>query len=193
MVQLLCGECIRLQSLRSLSHLRSKHSFDVKIYAGYNFTSLCCKNKTDSKIKEVISMKKTFKKAIVGLITIASLSSLFCINASAANTTVTVSANQTWSYLGNKSRSGDYSYIAMRALAVYPTYGGEDNFRYIQGSANNENGYQICNVLTLDEQSSSASYPSIYEGYLNSNYVNFKFRGNSPNYGATASVVYNPM
>lgn len=138
-------------------------------------------------------MKKIFKKFMVSLVAIASLSSLYCINVSAANATVTVGANQTWSYLGNKSRTGKYSYIAMRNLAVYPTYGGEDNFRYIQGSANNENGYQICNVLTLDEQSNEASYPSIYEGYLNSKFINFKFRGNSPNYGATASVVYNPM
>ncbi len=37
------------------------------------------------------------------------------------------------------------------------------------------------------------SEAKIYEGYLNTSSVIFRFRGNSPNYGAHAEVVYNAM
>lgn len=131
------------------------------------------------------------KKIIATMMAVATIGCMSCINAFAGNTTVTVSANQTWTDLDPDARTGMYSYLAMRALAVYPTYGGEDNFRYIQGNAKNSYGNQICDILVLDERSNEASYPYIYEGYLNTSLVIFRFRGNSPNYGAKADVVYN--
>lgn len=138
-------------------------------------------------------MKKSIKKALATMMALASLGCIGCVNASAATTTVTLELNQTWTTVGPCTRSGRYSYIAMRNQAVYPRYGGTDNFRYIQGGAVDGNGYNICDTITLDEQSGSASYPSIYEGRLDTTDVTFRFRGNNPNYEAKTEVVYNAM
>ncbi len=138
-------------------------------------------------------MKKSIKKALVTMMALASLGCMGCINASATNATVTLNLNQEWTNTSSCSRSGRYSYLAMRNLAVYPRYGGTDNFRYIQGDAVDTNNYKICETLTLDEQSREASYPTIYEGSYNVSSVKFRFRGNNPNYEAKADVVYNAM
>jgi len=135
-------------------------------------------------------MKKSVKKALVTMMALASLGCMSCVNASAANTTVELDLNQTWTYVGPCTRSGRFSYLSMRNLAVYPRYGGTDNFRYIQGDAVDDNGYKICDTLTLDEQSSIASFPTIYEGYYDADTIYFRFRGNNPNYEAKADVVY---
>ncbi|MBE6843481.1 MAG: hypothetical protein E7510_11740 [Ruminococcus sp.] len=139
-------------------------------------------------------MKKIMKKAIATMMTFAAIGCMSCINAFAAtNTTVIVSTDQEWTDLDPVSRTGRFSYVAMRVFGVYPTNGGVDNFRYIQGTVKNESGTQICSVVVLDERSSEASYPSIIEGHLGSSEVTFRFRGNSPNYGARANVFYNAM
>ncbi len=138
-------------------------------------------------------MKNFFIKAIVTLMTLASIATMGCVHAYAKTTTVTVDVDQIWTDLDSISRSGKYSYLVMRNIAVYPSSGVEDNFRYIQGNAKNSSGTQICNIVKLDEQSTKATEVPIYEGYLNTSSVIFRFRGNSPNYGAHAEVVYNAM
>lgn len=80
-------------------------------------------------------MKKSIKKALVTMMALASLGCMGCINASATNATVTLNLNQEWTNTSSCSRSGRYSYLAMRNLAVYPRYGGtiiSDIFRAMQ-------------------------------------------------------------
>ncbi|MBR3917614.1 MAG: hypothetical protein IKJ59_02620 [Clostridia bacterium] len=138
-------------------------------------------------------MNKSIKKAVVTVMTLASMGCMCCINAFAANSTVTLEVNQAWTYVGPVSRSGRYDYLAMRNLAVYPRYGGTDNFRYIQAYAIDDYGNVICETITLDERDESASYPYIYELHHNVSSIRFGFRGNNPNYEAKADVVYNGM
>ena len=134
-------------------------------------------------------MKKSFKKIIASSIATISILGVSCFNIYATSRTITVSTGQAWTYMSSETRTQAYGFLSMKLNAVYPQNGGTDNFRYLQGSANS-NAQQLCNVVTLDEQYGGGYYPDIYEGMLNTTSVQFKSRGNDPDYAAKADVNY---
>jgi len=75
--------------------------------------------------------------------------------------------------------------------AVWPVDGGYDAFSHLQFKATNSSGTIILNsaYYVLNETSGLCSF-AIKNGYLNTTYVYFSFRGNDSNYDAKADVFY---
>lgn len=112
----------------------------------------------------------------------------------AATAVVRLPSNQVKKFAGTDTRSGKYSYTLAELYSVYPTTGGEDNFRYCQTALYDSTGStQISNWTVLDEQDGDTTNVYIKEGYLDTSTVKFAFRGNSAKYGAYAYVFYSGM
>lgn len=115
-----------------------------------------------------------------------------CIPAMAAsyNQVISLPANQAWTTAGSDDRSGAYSYVKVRNHSVYPA-SGNDSFSKIQCKITTSSGTLLCNdsYYKLDEGDSGYTQIDIREGYLNTETVYFKFRGNTDK-SAKAVVSY---
>jgi len=111
-------------------------------------------------------------------------------NVFAVRETIPLGANQVWNTRSAVARSTYYSYVAARCYAVYPPNGGNDNFTRVQVRAKNASGIVITSIVTLYETADTTTSIDIFEGYLNATSVTFQFRGNDPDYAATADVFY---
>lgn len=122
------------------------------------------------------------------LVTLIIISSFSCI--ATTRQSIHIPSNQVWTTAGSETRTGAYSYVYARNHSVYPN-SGTDTFTTIQCKIENSSGTRVCssNLYYLKETSNSNTKISLREGYLNTQTVYFKFRGNS-NSSAYAIVSY---
>lgn len=133
----------------------------------------------------------TKRRSLVCTVVLLALFVALCIPAMAAsNKVITLPENQVWMTAGSDARSGAYSYVKVRNHSVYPT-SGADFFGVIQCKITTANGTLLCNSSYYKLDEGDDDYTTIYirEGYLNTETVYFKFRGNTE-YGAKAVVSY---
>lgn len=107
----------------------------------------------------------------------------------AARGTIYLPVNQEWVYR-TLTRSGNYSYLSVECLSVYPVSGTSDPFERIQVKMTNTSNVNIAvgTPVVLKEGEGMKSY-YLREGYYNTTQVRFHFRGNSSN-SAYTEVVY---
>lgn len=134
------------------------------------------------------------KKACSFIFSVCVIASMLIFPASAAEKRETISVydHQVWYQTDAVTRTANYSFGYARAYAVWPLGGGTDNFHKIQTAIQTTGRNNISDVYVLDETETSNTKISIYEGKLSYKTIVFAFRGNSPNYGASAYVSYNP-
>lgn len=117
-----------------------------------------------------------------------------CVFASAFNSLagysdIYILPNQAWTgdFENTDSRSTAYSTVHAKLNTVYPE-SGTDFFTKIQVRVTNGYGLVISDIYTLTEGKDVSAIP-IKEGYLDTTFVGFAFRGNS-SASAYASVYY---
>lgn len=131
------------------------------------------------------------KRSMVCTVLLLAMFVAMCIPAMAAsNQVISLPANQVWTTAGSDARSGAYSYVNVRNHSVYPA-SGNDSFSVIQCKITTSSGTLLCNdsYYRLDEGDSGYTRIDIREGYLNTETVYFKFRGNTDK-SAKAVVSY---
>ncbi len=130
------------------------------------------------------------KRSMVCTILLLAMFVVMCIPAMAAyNQVISLPANQVWMTAGNDDRSGAYSYVKVKNHSVYPA-SGNDSFSVIQCKITTSNGTLLCNNSYYRlEEGDGYTQIDIREGYLNTETVYFKFRGNADK-SAKAVVSY---
>lgn len=132
------------------------------------------------------------KRSMVCTVLLLAMFVAMCIPAMAAsyNQVISLPANQVWMTAGNDDRSGAYSYVKAQNHSVYPT-SGDDTFSVIQCKITDSSGTLLCSSSSYKLEEGTGSYTKIYirEGYLDTDTVYFKFRGNK-DYSAKAVVSY---
>jgi len=135
-------------------------------------------------------MKSRMKR----LLTIAAATGLLVTNAicsfASVQKTIYIYPNKVWDdgYYNSDDRSTRYSTVYARNISVYPENGGFDTFSKIHVRVENQYGTIISDETPLSESSTNKEI-SIHEGYLDTDFVCFSFRGNS-NDSANAEVFY---
>lgn len=108
------------------------------------------------------------------------------------NQDINLPANQVYVAAAPIERSMKYKDVYAALLAVRPPAGGTDNYEKVQVQLRNMNGIIIGTATnwTLSEVSTTFSTLTIKDGYYDTQYVYFHFRGNNPSYAAVATVSY---
>ena len=135
------------------------------------------------------------KKKLTTILSTAFMITLIAGSTTLAGTsnreTVTLSKNQVWKNASViVSRSKNNSTLEAQCYSVYPTNGGTDKFTRVQTRAYTTTGLAMTDTYTLNETNSAVTILNIKEGYLSHSPVQFKFRGNDPDYAAKADVYY---
>lgn len=110
------------------------------------------------------------------------------VPSSVINRDITVGKDQKWTYVAPISRTTKYSYFKASCTTVHPT-GGTDNFEYIQATGKTMDGLVWGSIATIREGYGYYKI-TLSDGYLDQKYIAVYFRGNSPNYGAEATVSF---
>lgn len=137
-------------------------------------------------------MSKRIKKVVVimSAFMLLAANAIFCY--AGVQKTIYIYPNKVWTagYENSDTRTGKYSYVLARNLAVYPENGGEDTFTTIHVRVEDPYGVIISEQgdISLRESSINTTI-QIQEGYLDVMTVCFSFRGNS-NSSATAEIYY---
>ena len=90
------------------------------------------------------------------------------------------------------SRPRNYSYIAARAYAVYPTNGEYDSYHRCKIKFSGYVRYQkmITSEVTLNDNNNSETHIGIIEGNLNASGISAHVAGNNPDKDAYADIYY---
>ena len=88
-------------------------------------------------------------------------------------------------------RTGDYSYVSVKANSVYPTEYKEDNYTRckVRLYKNDSTSTAISNEYIITEGSAYKDI-EINQGYLSLHWLNICFAGNDPRYGAVIDFSY---
>ncbi|MCX4372157.1 MAG: hypothetical protein OSJ58_10070 [Dysosmobacter sp.] len=136
-------------------------------------------------------VNKFISVCVMLLMLTASCLPVFAAMQSSSDTIVYLPPNQVWSKGYGASHDANYSRVGARCLSVYPTNSGPDLFSAIRCKVVDTLDITISkNAYVILNETVSAYTPiSLAEGYLNTNYVYFKFCGNT-NSNANAVVSY---
>ena len=153
---------------------------------GRNFTNLWEVFQMMIKLKKIIVM-------VLGTAILFIMATSMRTFASSGSGTITVSSGSVYkTAVSGASRTGNYSYVHVRATSVYPTgtY-TEDNYTKCKTRLykNDSTSTAISDSYTLTE---GALYTkvTIKEGYLSLTKFNLCFAGNNASYGAVINYTY---
>ena len=119
---------------------------------------------------------------------------MFSLNsfASSGERTVTVGTGSVYTTgVVGVSRSGNYAYVDVNIISVYPLDNREDNFTKcrVRIYKNDKTGAAFSNEYTLSETDGNKSI-NLYNGGLSCLSFNIKLAGNNPEYGAGIRFKY---
>ena len=135
-------------------------------------------------------MKKKLLSMISGIIVFGMLlGTNVYMAASTGGGTITLLKNQVWNVRPVVERSGKYYNTNVCCIAVYPRFGGEDNYTRIKVAIRDTDWNVISEEKTLYEDGGNYVL-NIKNGELDHLEIRFAFCGNNPNLEAKADVSY---